>query len=58
MIKYYTKICVTSNQIPLTISHEEVNNYDFKNQPFLECLKKPDDVRLYFDVDQMDTAQH
>ena len=58
MINYFKQINVTSNQIPKTISHEEVNDYDFKNESFLECLKNPDEVRLYFDIDEMDEEKH
>ena len=53
MIKYYTKLCVNSRQTPLTISHEEVNSYDFEHEAFLECLKNPEEVRLYFDIDKL-----
>ena len=53
MIKFFNRIHVTSNQVPKTISHEEVNDYDFENEAFLECLKQPEEVRLYFDVDEM-----
>ena len=42
-----------SNKTPLTISHEEVNDYDFEHEAFLECLKNPEEVRLYFDIDEM-----
>ena len=57
MIKFYNQIRVTFNQNPKTISYEEVNDYDFKNEAFLEYLKNPDEVRLYFDVDEMDEEE-
>ena len=53
MIKYFKQISVNSKQTPLTISHEEVNSYDFEHEAFLECLKNPEEVRLYFDIDMM-----
>ena len=53
MIKYFKQISVNSNQTPLTISHEEVNDYDFENQPFFECLKNPEEIRLYFEIDKL-----
>ena len=45
MIKFFKQICAASNRTPDTISHEDVNDYDFKNEAFLEVLKKPDEVR-------------
>ena len=53
MIKYYTKLCVNSRQTPLTISHEEVNSYNFEHEAFLECLKEPEEIRLFFDIDKL-----
>ena len=57
MIKFFKQICVLSNRTPDTISHEEVNDYDFENEAFLEVLKKPDEVRLYFDVDELNDEE-
>ena len=57
MIKYYKQICVSSNKTPKTISHEKVNDYDFESEAFLECLKKPDEVRLYFDIDELNNEE-
>ena len=57
MIKFFKQICVASNKTPQTISHEEVNDYDFENEAFLEVLKKPDEVRLYFDVDELNDEE-
>ena len=53
MIKYFKQICVTSNQTPMTISHEEVNDYNFEHEAFLECLKNLEEARLYFDVNEI-----
>ena len=57
MIKFFKQICVASNRTPETISHEEVNNYDFEDEAFLEVLKKPDEVRLYFDVNELNDEE-
>ena len=57
MIKFFKQIWVSSNRTPDTISHEEVNDYDFENEAFLEVLKKPDEVRLYFDVDELNDEE-
>ena len=52
MIPYYKQIAVSSNRLPLYISHEEVNAYDFEEEAFIEVLKKPEEIRLYFDIDE------
>ena len=57
MIKFFKQICVASNRTPEAISHQEVNDYNFENEAFLEVLKKPDEVRLYFDVDELNDEE-
>ena len=57
MIKFFKQICVSSNRTPEAISHEEVNDYDFENEAFLEVFKKPDEVRLCFDVDDLNDKE-
>ena len=57
MIKFFKQICVSSKRTPDTISHEDANDYDFENEPFIGCLKNPDEVRLYFDVDELNDEE-
>ena len=39
------------------ITHEDVNNYDFEHNNFIELMFKPEYVRLYFDFDEIETIE-
>ena len=56
-IKYGLRIDMSNNWIPETISFDDVDNYDFENKPFIECLKKEKFVHLFFDFDKIESTK-
>ena len=39
-----------------TITHEDVDNYDFEHNNFIEIVDKAEYIRLYFDFDSIETT--
>ena len=50
-IKFIKNLTTPKSQGYETITHDEVNSYDFINETFNELLINPDTVRPYFDFD-------
>ena len=58
-IQYFLQIKENSRKTPLEISHQEIDEYDFQDQAFNEVLKDRKNIRLYFDVDEIqDESQY
>ena len=55
MIKYDVMINRSNNYTFPEISFDDVDKYDFTNNGFIEVLKAPEYVHLYFDFDKMKT---
>ena len=55
LIKYDVMINRTNNYHFPEISFDDIDKYDFKNKGFIEVIKSPDYVHLYFDFDSMFT---
>ena len=55
-VKYDVMINRPNNYIFPEITFDDVDNYDFNNNGFIEVLKAPEYVHLYFDFDKMKTA--
>ena len=53
MVKYDVMINRTNNYNFPEISFDDIDKYDFKNKAFIEVIKSPDYVHLYFDFDSM-----
>lgn len=57
LIKYDVMINRTNNYHFPEISFDDIDKYDFKNKGFIEVIKSPDYVHLYFDFDSMLTLE-
>ena len=53
MTKNDVMINRTNNYIFSELSFDNVNKYDFTIKSFIECIKSPDYVHLYFDIDSL-----
>ena len=56
-IKYANKLKFANNIEPLEISPQEVDKHDFMKKPFIEVLKNPPTVHLYFDFDKITSEE-
>lgn len=57
IIYWVDRFNITSNKKFNEITHDEINNFDFKHNTFNEVLKEPEYVRPYFDVDNIKTEE-
>ena len=57
LIKYDVMINRVNNYVFPEITFDDVDSYDFNKHGFIEVLKSPSHVHLYFDFDSMYTFE-